>query len=87
MPICASKVPSGIIFGQSISMRIDVIGVIFGFCISALAFAQSPTAKFDTGNTTGSAVYPKAVVSEHTDGRGTVSLVDGAQGHRLAANA
>ena len=32
-------------------------------------------------------MYPRAVASEHTDGRGTVSLVDGAQVHRLAASA
>jgi hypothetical protein len=32
-------------------------------------------------------VYPKAVASDHTDGRGTVSLVGGTQAHRLAASA
>jgi hypothetical protein len=67
-------------------MRVRTIGMICGL-FSAFAFAQSQTTKFDSGNTTGIAIYPKAVVSEHMDGRGTVSLVDGAQVHRLAASA
>ena len=32
-------------------------------------------------------VYPNAVAGDHVDGRGTVSLVDGAHVHRLAAGA
>ena len=68
-------------------MRISHICVICWLLTSALSFAQSPTAKFDSGNTTGIPAYPKAVASEHTDSRGTVSLVDGAQAHRLAATA
>ena len=54
---------------------------------STLIFAQSPADKFDSGNRTGLPVYPSAVSSEHTDGRGTVSLVDKMQAHRLAASA
>lgn len=48
---------------------------------------QNQANKWDDGNSTGIPVYPKAIASEHTDDRGTVSLVDGAQVHRLAANA
>jgi len=48
---------------------------------------QDSARKFDSGNSTGLPVYPKAIASEHTDDRGTVSLVDGAQAHRIAANA
>jgi len=68
-------------------MRTNAICTISGLLISLSLFAQSTGAKFDSGNTTKIAVYPKAVASEHTDGRGTVSLVDGAQVHRLAASA
>ena len=68
-------------------MRINAMCTVSGLLISLSLFAQSPGAKFDSGNTTGIWVYPKAVTSEHTDGRGTVSLVDGAQVHRLAASA
>jgi len=54
--------------------------------LSAFALAQLPANKFDTANSTGIPVYPRAVSSEHADGRGTVSLVDGTA-HRVAANA
>jgi len=55
--------------------------------ICSFGQAQESARKFDDGNSTGIPVYPKAIASEHTDDRGTVSLVDGAQAHRLAANA
>ena len=48
---------------------------------------QDSARKFEDGNSTGIPVYPKAIASEHTDDRGTVSLVDRAQAHSLAANA
>ena len=57
---------------------------------STLGFGQpqqTPANKWADGNSTGIPVYPKAIASEHTDDRGTVSLVEGAQAHRLAANA
>lgn len=59
------------------------------FLAAALSFAQpqDSATKWDDGNSTGIPVYPKATASEHTDGRGTVSVVDGAQVHRLAASA
>lgn len=71
-------------------MRAITVGRCFGaLLISALAFGQpqDSSSKFNSGNSTGLPVYPRAVASEHTDGRGTVSVVDGAQVHRLAASA
>jgi hypothetical protein len=55
--------------------------------VSALVLAQTPVNRFDAGNSSGLPVYPKAISSEHTDGRGTVSLVGGSQAHRVAASA
>jgi len=55
--------------------------------ISGLLFAQTLANRFEAGNSTGLPIYPKAVSSEHADGRGTVSLTDGTNAHRVAANA
>ncbi|HWC17689.1 MAG TPA: M56 family metallopeptidase, partial [Terriglobales bacterium] len=46
-----------------------------------------PAATDEQAAGVGIPVYPKAVAGEHFDGRGTVSLVDGAHVHRLAASA
>ena len=54
---------------------------------SGFVLAQVTASKFDAGNSTGLPVYPKAVLSEHTDGRGTVSLTDGTHAHSVAASA
>ena len=54
---------------------------------SGFAFAQTSGNKFDAGNGPGLPVYPKAVLSEHADGRGTVSLTDGTRAHSVAASA
>ena len=56
-------------------------------CGFAFAQGQTTASRFNSGNGTGLPVYPRAVASEHTDDRGTVSVVDGSQVHRLAANA
>jgi hypothetical protein len=69
------------------------MGGIFVRClgmllVSSLSFAQQGSAgRFDGGNSTGIPVYPKAVASEHSDGRGTVSMSDQSEVHRLAASA
>jgi hypothetical protein len=56
------------------------IGLLFSTLVSGQA------SKFSTGNGTAIPIYPKSVVSEHEDNRGTVSLVAGAQAHRVAAS-
>jgi hypothetical protein len=57
--------------------------------MSGLACAQTIASadRFNSGNSTGIPVYPKAVAGEHSDDRGTVSMSDSSQVHRLAANA
>ncbi len=57
--------------------------------LSGLAVGQVIGAggRFNSGNSTGLPVYPKAVASEHTDDRGTVSMTDSTQVHKLAAGA
>ena len=49
--------------------------------------ASVPAPPDEPASSLGIPVYPKAAAGEHTDGRGTVSLVDGAHVHRLAASA
>ena len=67
-------------------MRLTVICLGLAV-VSAFALAQTPVDRFDAGNSSGLPIYPKAISSEHTDGRGTVSLVHGTQAHRVAASA
>ena len=57
--------------------------------ISGLACAQTIASadRFNSRNSTGIPVYPKALASEHSDDRGTVSMSDSSQVHRVAANA
>ena len=57
--------------------------------LAGLAFGQiiGPASRFNTGNSTGLPLYPKAVASEHADDRGTVSMTDSTQVHKLAAGA
>ena len=56
--------------------------------LGGLTFAQQGAAgRFDGGNSTGIPVYPKAAPSEHNDGRGTVSMSDQSEVHRVAASA
>lgn len=67
-------------------MRLTVICLGLAL-VSVFTLAQTPVNRFDAGNSSGLPVYPQAVSSEHSDGRGTVSLVDSTQAHRLAAGA
>ena len=61
------------------------LGMLF---LSGLTLAQQGSAgRFDAGNSTGIPIYPKAEASEHNDGRGTVSMSDQSEVHRLAASA
>jgi hypothetical protein len=57
--------------------------------MSGLACAQTIASadRFNGGNSTGIPIYPKAVASEHSDNRGTVSMSDTSQAHSVAANA
>jgi hypothetical protein len=56
--------------------------------LSTVVFGQMPgPERFNSGNSTGLPVYPRAVASEHSDDRGTVSMTDNSQVHRVAANA
>ena len=67
-------------------MRV-VFGLLLGVLVlSGLAVAQGAD-RFDSGNSTGLPTYPRAIASDHNDGRGTVSLSEGTQAHRVAAGA
>lgn len=66
-------------------MRIVLSCMLGVFVVGCFALAQAAD-RFNTGNSTGIPTYPRAVASDHNDGRGTVSLSDGTQAHRLAAN-
>lgn len=65
-------------------MRIFLSCLLGALVLGCFALAQAAD-RFDTGNSTGLPTYPRAVASDHNDGRGTVSLADGTQSHRLAA--
>ena len=62
-------------------VSIQFLGVLVLACLGSAQAAD----RFDGGNSTGLPTYPRAVASDHNDGRGTVSLIDGTQAHRVAA--
>jgi len=65
----------------------NILAILFLAASFGFAQPQNAAGNWKDANSTGIPVYPKAIASEHTDDRGTVSLVDGAQAHRLAASA
>jgi hypothetical protein len=66
-------------------MATRIVGLaVTGLLFSTFVFGQA--GKFNTGNGTGIPIYPNSLASEHEDDRGTVSLVAGAQAHRVAAS-
>ena len=60
--------------------------VVLLLSLSGWTQMQSPD-RFNAGNSTGIPLYPKAQASDHADGRGTVSMSDQSEVHRLAAAA
>jgi hypothetical protein len=65
-------------------MRIVLSCLLGVLVLGCFVWAQAAD-RFDSGNSTGIPTYPRAIASDHTDGRGTVSLADGTQAHRVAA--
>lgn len=57
------------------------------FGMQGFAQMSGSSDRFNGGNSTGIPVYPKAMASDHSDGRGTVSMDDKSEVHRLAASA
>ena len=70
---------------QSVCIRPCLAMLLLAGLASGQAIGSA--GRFNSGNSTGLPLYPKAVASEHTDDRGTVSMTDSSQVRKLAAGA